>query len=263
MLNGSTDSWIRGVMLVITVRVWYHVMESLHIRDRGEKIMKKTRTMMCAVLSVCVAVAFIVIPVKAPAYADMPMNYVKYAKNVTVTCNKKAKYGYEYNEYYWDINGDEIKVTYDNNKIIKKGEFPSWFTVRKPGTTKATIKVKKNGKWKTYKSKVKVVNYKNPAKKFKIAGKSLKTQMLKEHYIEFNSNKKYAKVIVTPSSGWKVKKIDYYLYGDKDGGYIHKKIKSGAKVRINGAKKDYSAEFDVRMYNSKMKKTETFYVSVK
>ena len=150
---------------------------------------------------------------------------IKGAKSVTVTSSKKS-----------------VATVAKNGK--KFGD--PFVTIKKPGTTKITVKVKKGGKTKKYVIKFKVVKYKNAIKSATLAGKNYNKYKKKTDATISLTSGASGKINVKANKGWKVKKIVEYIdtsFEDGDGNYD---LKTTTRTVKNGS--ELSFDFDNNMY---------------
>ena len=222
-------------------------------------MLANVRRKLAAFLAIVMVVSCFVVFVPQKTYADM--DSVKYAKKITISTVSK--------ELYFDMSKEvkkikKVDITSSKPSVIKI-DSSGFLVVKKPGTTKLTIKVKdKKGKTYKFKSNVKVVKYTNAFKSFKIGTKEIKSKFKKYSGTYFESGQlKTGKIKITPNKGWKLKSIKYEAYNyseDKEPVHISKKIKNKAKINLNRGK-GWDYYLTVKMYNKKTGLTEVYRIS--
>lgn len=184
----------------------------------------------------------------------------KYSKKVTATTVDYAVY---LNMGSKAKRKHKLKVS-SSKKSVAKARIESGLVilfVKKPG--KATITVRNKSTNKTYKCSLKVVKYRNPFKKFTVAGKNRAGKFKKYNYTDFvNDKTQKSKISIKTKKGWKIKKIVYgRTYYDDNGGFTEhkKKIKNNSVVKV---KETNNAELfqyvECILYNKKQKLTQSF-----
>ena len=115
---------------------------------------------------------------------------------------------------------------------------------KKKGTSNITIKVQKAGKVKTYKTKVTVQKYSNPAKTFKVGSKNYAggfKKLLQYHNVKFPAGK--AKVSVKANSGWKINNITVSSYGASNYSKVIKNNSTFDFSKLSGIRKSIVVSF--------------------
>ncbi len=219
------------------------------------------------VLSLCIAVmvafGLIIVPAAAPAHADgFVSGSIKYRKSMTLYS------GSEYGNVYLIKMGSKlkgaksVKIKSSNKKVLEpfgyyKGDKDLMANAKKSGKADLTVKVKKGGKTKTYKIKVKVEKSGNPFKSFKVGKKNITSQFKSEQIADCRvKNNSKQKISIKPKSGMKIKKIQFSTYDFETDKSIRKNIKNNSTVKV---KKDETNIY-VELYEKKSKITYCYYV---
>lgn len=169
-------------------------------------------------------------------YADGPDGSAVYGKKITIS---KASY-YVLIDMGKKGNGaKKVTIKSSNNKVLKPdNSMTSYikapvFKVGKKGSANITIKIKNKSGTKTYKSKVKVVAYKNPVKSVMLGETNLAKKFKSKTYFSgYSPASNSEKINIKPASGWKVKSI-VQMYFDGDD-FKDKKIKNGGTIKWRG-----------------------------
>lgn len=231
----------------------------IHAIHKEGPHMKKIRTLLSMLLVLCLTVTSVLVFSAADVSADAGYIDMKYAKKITVSTESpyirlvmKSK-----------LKGAKsVKVTSSNKSVVKTYKYKKsgggiFIELKKPGTSKLTIKCKKNGKTKKYKCKVKVVKYKNPVKSLKIAGLEIGKKFNKKAVYSGDMGDERTGVIkVVPAKGWKVKKIVETTFKSNSSKFVEKTIVNN-KTKIS---LEYNKDYTVVMYNKSRNQTETLYI---
>jgi len=217
-------------------------------------------------LAVLVAFGMLIVPASEPVHADAGYYWgtVKYAKNITL---------YKISDYpdLYTINmgkkfkgASSVKIKSSKKSVLEdygwsKGETEFYVQANKTGKSTLSIKVKKSGKTKTYKIKVKVVKGSNPFKSFKIGKKKVTSKFKKSPYVELNlaKNKKY-KLAIKLKSGMKLKKIKSSVWNEETEKTVNKTLKNNKSFKLT--KDDTTLE--IRVYDKKSKITFTYWLYI-
>jgi hypothetical protein len=236
--------------------------------------MKQKRKIFTALVLSVILAATALIPTET-VKADSILT-VSYAKTMTVSTGGNG-------EYYCEMSGSvknikKVKVTSSNKKVIYIGAMDGdstgfVFTALKAGSANLTIKATlTSGKTKTYKAKVKAINYSNPIKSLKIGSKELASKFKKDIYASYNNKTDSEKLSIKLKSGWTLKSIKHVYYetvpnedssGDASEAYetIEEKtvkIKNGGKITYV----DNEGSLIIKAYNKKTKVTETLEIYI-
>ena len=175
---------------------------------------KICRSFLVCALAAIVACAMVFVPQNT--FAGGAINTAKFAKKMTVSTSS----GMVMISMGKKLNGAQSVTIKSSNKKVayatpySKGDKYIYVGIEKKGTTKLTVKVKKKSGTKTYKGKLKVVAYKNPAKKITLNGKNITSKFKKTNYYESTAragNK--TPLTIKAKKGWKVKEIRHISYG--------------------------------------------------
>lgn len=226
------------------------------------------------VMSICLAfmVAFsmMIVPSVVAVHADgAVLTEAKYAKTV------KYYVGAEYGEMVTLNMGSRlkgaksVKITSSNKSVVKpfsyqKGDGNRIFLqLKKKGSAKLTITVKKSGKTTKYKATVKTLKYSNPFKSFKVGSKSV-TSKFKKTMIAYYKNKLNSKqkISIKVKSGKKIKKIEYNAYNFETEETIEKTLKNNSSVKLIKDNQDWAESIWVTVYDSKTKTTSYFSIDL-
>lgn len=222
------------------------------------------------VMSVCLAlmVAFsmVIVPSVVAVHADgAVLSEAKYAKTV------KYYVGAEYGELVMLNMGSKlkgaksVKITSSKKSVVKPFSYQKGdgnyiiLNLKKKGTAKLTITVKKSGKTAKYKTTVKVLKYSNPFQSFKIGQKSVTTKFKKTMVADYNNkiNEKQ-KISIKVKSGKKIKKITYCALNFETEEEINKTIKNNSSVKLIKDNETWMESITVTVYDSKTKTTSWF-----
>lgn len=209
-------------------------------------------------LMIALSLIFSMLLVPQTAFADGTDGYAKYGKKMTVSTQTNYV---EIDMGKKDNGAKKITVTSSKKSVAKAATgYIKYLKVpvveiKKKGTTKLTIKIKKGSSTKTYKSTLKVVAYKNPIKKIKIGDSVITSKFNKATYCEYTNKETKEKVSIKAKSGWKVKKIEHGYWSGDD--YKIKTVKNFSNVKWTGDDALY-----VTMFNKSRNQYETFMVNV-
>lgn len=223
--------------------------------------MKKS---VAAIVAVCVAAMFCVVPVMDPAHADY-YPAVKYAKKVNVIyCADLGKYSLDIKMGKKAKNAKTITVTSSNPKVAKpqKCWYEKYATVmiKKPGKTKLTIKVKTKKKTKKYKCTVKVIPYENPIQSFTVGSEDMTSKFDVSPFGEYASDQDIEGVLnITMKNGWKAKKIKYIKESLSSDKATTKTVKNGDMVTLYKTGPDMTtfSELEITVSNASLGVTQT------
>lgn len=170
------------------------------------------------------------------AYADGPDGSAVYGKKITIS---KASH-YVLIDMGKKGNGaKKVTVKSSNKNVLKPDNSMTEyikapvFKLGKKGTATVTIKIKTKKGTKTYKSKVKVVAYKNPVKNVMLGDTNLADKFKSKTYFSgYAPVLEEEKIEVKPVSGWKVKSITQMYFNGDD--FINTKIKNGGSIKWQG-----------------------------
>lgn len=159
-----------------------------------------------------------------------------------------------------------ITIKSSNQKIVKTEKDGACFiNVKKAGTSRLTIAIKKNGKTKKYNMNVKVVKYVNPFETISINKKNIKSQLntaegYKVRY-KVTGNKYVFKSKL--KKNWKIVKFEYStgIYDAAKNTYLDCKMKtrkgnSAKNFTISLKENQKIMDATVLMYNTKTKVSE-------
>ena len=229
--------------------------------------MKKVLSRLLAVsLSFMVAFGLLIVPATESANADgAVLSVAKYAKTV------KYHTGATYSDVVVLDMGSKlkgaksVKVTSSKKSVVKPFSYDkSWgggllLNIKKKGTAKLTIKVRKGSKTKKYKVKVKVVKYKNPFKTFKVGKKNFASKFKKSMIADYhNSLGSKQKVSVKLSGGKKLRKITYYAFNYESDKEITKNIKNNSTIKLIKDTQNTTEWLTVVDYDTKTKTTSSY-----
>ena len=195
------------------------------------------------VLTVVITVALMLVLQGEVAHADgAASSVIKPAKKITLF---KVSNG-EKDSCYID-GGNVISVKSSKKKVISamKGT-PALLWVKKTGKTKLTIKMKKNGKVRKYKCKVKVVKYKNPIKSLTIGSQNHAGAFARNNLVTHRVSPQNSVLKISGNPGWQVIGIQYYdPVADKG-----VKVSNGGKINIRQGDQD-RGDLTITLRNSK------------
>ena len=159
-----------------------------------------------------ISVIFFLALVTKPVYAISAVDYVKYDKRITVALNPWMTGYYIDTDEIWK-GSKTIKVSSNNGKIIDTSSFYNKdsnrieFSVKKTGTAKLSIKLKKGTHSKIVKAQITVVKYKQPFSIITIAGKKAKATVnltSEGNIINVKAVKGRNRINISPKKGWTV-----------------------------------------------------------
>lgn len=195
--------------------------------------MKKRLAKILSMALVFVMVMCLVPPVEAAASTKKPF----FPEIMEFNYFKKSK---DLNTEHW-VFGDEgvnYKITNvkssDKKVMVASKVFDGEYSMikmkaKKPGKTTITFKAKIGNKTYNYKVKVKVVNYTNPLKSFKIGKTDYASKFSHTFYHRRSGKKKIAgKLAIKPNPDWKVAAL--YTYDFKTG--KEKNVKNNKKITL-------------------------------
>jgi len=232
--------------------------------------MKKVISKVLSVaLAFMVAFGLVIVPSVSPVHADGACFVTaKYAKNV------KYYYGAKYCQYVIldmgsRLNGAKnVKVTSSKKSVVKTFKYykdsKGMILLKvKKGTARVTIKCKKNGKNKTYKSKIKVVKYKNPFKGIYVGDKNCASKFNKRMLATYkNTLSTEQKISIKMKSGQKIKNIHYDAINMENSKIISKTIKNNSSIKLKGNSEVWDESITVTVYDKKKKTTSYFYLYI-
>ena len=216
--------------------------------------MKKAFSRLLSVcLAIMVAFGLMIVPAAEPVHADgFVSGSVKYAKNITMY--KMS----DYENVYTIKMGSKLKGAKSVKiKSSKKSVFEPFGyydgdkdimgNAKKAGKATLTVKVKKGGKTKTYKIKVKVEKGSSPFKSFKVGKKNITSKYKNEQYADVKvANNSKQKIAIKLKSGKKIKSMKYTT----------KSIKNNSTIKV----KKEDPNLYISIYDKKSKITFYYYL---
>lgn len=222
------------------------------------------------IIALIVAFGVMFSPQLSNVYAGY-FKFVKFKKNLTVST---------VDEYVLlDVskvikNRTNAKVSSSKKSVatIANSDGDISIKVKKPGTTKLTIKEKKGKK---HTCNFKVVKYSSAFKSFKIGKKNVAGKFKKEnwgYYSNTMTEPTKVKVKIVPKKNWTVKKITYEASCSEDvfdeNGEVKDTIDKSIKKRtiknnsqITIQDKSWENRIEVKMYNKKTHLTEMYFLT--
>ena len=210
--------------------------------------------------SIFLAMLLMMIVVLAPGNkVQAASKLLKWKKSYTMALCKDKSYNWQYLELSNSskVSGkiQVLSMQSSKPKVVSISKRFSWdgfscfeITAKKAGTSKITVKFLLDGKTYTYKTKIKVVKYKNPFSSLKIGDTELAAELNTKNACNYQAASGVLNYKL--NKGWKVKKIAYYTI--RNFKYVQTKtVSNNQKINTDG----FMIEF--KCYHKGSKKTVT------
>lgn len=217
--------------------------------------------------SLAVLLAFsMIFAFRAESASAAPVKTIKYKSTLTISTSDRyvsLDMGSRLNK------AKSVKVSSSKNSVVKaravnNSKKSVCLAIKRKGKATLTIKVKRSGKTKTYRCRVKAVKYRCPVKRFRVGSHDLAASFRKSTFASFTNSDAKSTVSIRAAKGWKVSRISVKAsrYDPETKKYVTRNttIKNGTTASLK-TKAGWSQYIVVTMYKKKTKLKETLTVA--